>query len=304
MKRSDRLMGVLKGLLGGLLLSASLAWAAPMNIEISGGVVAQPIDFSGLRSYSGELGAQIRALPPELIGDIPPDEFAQVPPSVISLLTPQQIWGLTSDQVAQMTGAQMTQLAPIQILTLRNKLTHEQFEALFGQLTRQQMVDYAVGLPPSDIANVPVRQLREFDVSVFARLSNQQFRALSVEQIAALTPAQASALNENQLYWSYTKLTDKRMKASFIANLNKESLALMIRFLPKSAYSDVFNSANTNALEGLLSTVNESDRRFILSRLNSLSILRVYGTLSPSDIRQLRPDQTFLKAQYDQERDQ
>ena len=126
---------------------------------------------------------------------------------------------------------------------------------------------------------------------------------MGVQQIASLTPAQANALNENQLYWSYVKLTDKRMKAGFIANLNKESLATMIRFLPKSDYSVVFNNANTGALEGLLSTVNDADRRFILSQLNSLSILRVYGSLSQSDIGQLRPDQTFLKTQYDQDRD-
>lgn len=268
----------------------------PINIEISGGKNSSEIDFDGLSKYSNLIGAQVRDLSPDQIGEIPVDQFSNIPPSAIALLSNAQIAGITQDQVITMTGDQISQLNSAQIRVFKNKFDSSLFDALFSRLTKQQVVDYVVSSRPEELQKMSNIQIQQLDKSVFDNMSNQQFLSFSHDQLSNFTPGQVNSFNDDQLFWSYSRLTNKGDRDNFIAILNKESVARLLKFIPRSSYKDVFNAASVTALSGLLESVKDSDKQFILSYLSPLTVLRVSSFLNQSEINRLRPDQkTFLE---------
>lgn len=275
--------------------SANIVAKKPVNIEISGSNSHSDIDFNGLNKYSNLIGAQVRELPPEKIGEIPVDQFANIPPSAIALLSNDQIAGITKDQAVKMTGDQISQLNSSQLRVFKSKFDSELFDSLFSQLTRLQVIDYVVSSRPDELRTLNNNQLQQLDASVFDKISSQQFLAFKPEQISDFTPGQVNAFNDDQLYWSYSRLTKKSDKENFVAILNKESVARLLKFIPRSSYKDVLNSASVTALSGLLDSVKDNDKQFILGFLSPLTVLRVSSFLTDSDMSRLRPDQkSFL----------
>lgn len=273
----------------------------PLSVEVVGGMVGAPeIDFDGLKQYSSLLGAKIRDLYPEQIGEIPPDEFAKIPPSALALLSNYQIAGIRPLQAEQMTGDQISQLNSAQIRVLKNNFDEDLFSLIFSQMTKQQVVDYVVSSKPEELKKLNGKQLQQLDFSVFSKISSQQFLSFGADQIVGFSPEQVNYFNDDQLYWCYTRLTNKRDRDNFIAILNKESIAKIIRFIPKSNYKDVFNAASATALAGLLNTVKDSDKIFILENISPLTVLRISNDLTESDIARLKPDQKIFLKQSNQ----
>lgn len=267
----------------------------PINIEISGGKSSSDIDFDGLSKYSNLIGSQVRELSPEQIGEISVDQFSNIPPSAIALLSNAQIASITQDQAVKMTGDQIAQLNSSQIRVFKNKFDSVLFDSLFSQLTKQQVVDYVVSARPEELQKMSSHQLQQVDTGAFDKISGQQFLAFKPDQISNFTPGQVNSFNDDQLYWSYSRLTNISDRNNFIAILNKESIARLLKFIPRSSYKEVFNAASVTALSGLLDSVKDNDKQFILAYLSPLTVLRLSSFLTPSDINRLRPDQkTFI----------
>jgi Mg/Co/Ni transporter MgtE len=187
------------------------------------------------------------------------------------------------------------QLSSGQIKEFFTTLDEKDFDIIYSQLTRKQICDFVVRLSPKEISSLSIYQLSKLDLDIFSKLSSQQFNAFSEKQVASFTTSQVNSFTDNQLYWSYSKLTNGMQRANFIRILNKEQLASIIKFLPKSSYAKVFNDANPRVLVSLINAVNDGEKEFIVGRLNALMISQIYSELPEVVIAKLRPDQkTFV----------
>lgn len=267
-----------------------------MSIEINGvGVDLKMLDNALAQSYVDKINAFIRSLTPAQIGQISPNEFGKIPPSGIALLNANQTRGITAAQIQSLSGDQAMQLSSGQIKEFFTTLDEKDFDIIYSQLTRKQIRDFVVRLSPKEISGLSTYQLSKLDLDIFSKLSSQQFNAFSEKQVAAFTTSQVNSFTDNQLYWSYSKLTYGMQRANFIRILNKEQLAAIIKFLPKSSYAKVFNDANPRVLASLINAVNDGEKDFIVGRLNALMISQIYSDLPEVAIAKLRPDQkTYL----------
>lgn len=267
-----------------------------MSIEIKGvGVDLKVLDNALAQSYVDKINAFIRSLTPSQIGQIPPNDFGKIPPSGIALLNANQTRAITASQIQSLSGDQAMQLSSGQIKEFFTTLDEKDFDIIYSQLTRKQIRDFVVRLSPKEISSLSTYQLSKLDLDIFSKLSSQQFNAFSEKQVTAFTTSQVNSFTDNQLYWSYSKLGNGMQRANFIRILNKEQLAAIIKFLPKSSYAKVFNDANPRVLASLINAVNDGEKEFIVGRLNSLMISQIYSELPEIAIAKLRPDQkTYL----------
>lgn len=267
-----------------------------MSIQIKGvGVDLKVLDNALAQSYVDKINAFIRSLTPSQIGQIPPNDFGKIPPSGIALLNANQTRAITASQIQSLSGDQAMQLSSGQIKEFFTTLDEKDFDIIYSQLTRKQIRDFVVRLSPKEISSLSTYQLSKLDLDIFSKLSSQQFNAFSEKQVTAFTTSQVNSFTDNQLYWSYSKLGNGMQRANFIRILNKEQLAAIIKFLPKSSYAKVFNDANPRVLASLINAVNDGEKEFIVGRLNSLMISQIYSELPEIAIAKLRPDQkTYL----------
>lgn len=261
-------------------------------IEISGvGVNSKIFDDPIAQAYIDKINVFIRSLTPNQIRLISPVDFGKIPPSGLALLTNSQISAITPDQIQSLSGDQAIELSSGQIKVLYLTLSENDFDIIYSQLSKKQLRDFIVQLSPKEISSLSIYQLSKLDLDVFSNLSSQQFNAFSDSQMAAFTTSQVNSFTDNQLYWSYSKLKNTMQRTNFIRILNKERLAAIIKFLPKSAYAQVFNSANPRVLLGLINAVNDSEKQFIVSRLNGLMISQIYSDLPETLVANLTSDQ-------------
>ena len=261
-------------------------------IEISGvGVNTKIFDDPTAQAYMDKINAFIRSLTPSQIRLISLDDFGKIPPSGLALLSISQISAITPQQIQSLSGDQAIELSSGQIKVLYLTLSEKDFNIIYSQLSKKQLRDFIVQLSPKEISDLSIYQLSKLDLDVFSNLSSQQFNAFSDSQMAAFTTSQVNSLTDNQLYWSYSKLKNTMQRTNFIRILNKERLVAIIKFLPKSAYAQVLNSANPRVLVGLINAVNDSEKQLIVSRLNGLMISQIYSDLPETLAANLTPDQ-------------
>lgn len=262
------------------------------TINIYGvGSAIDEITPSMAQLYADKVNSFIRTLTPSEIARISPSDFGKIPPSGIALLSLAQIRGITSAQIKAFTRDQITQLNSSQIKEFFGKLSEDDFDVIYSQISKRQVRDFVVRLSQPELKGLSMKQLGKLDVEVFSKLSNQQFSAFNADQITTFTTSQVNNFTDNQLYWSYIKLAPGLQRANFIRILNRDRLIAMIKFIPKSSYSQVFNDANPRVLASLINAVSDSEKIYLVDQLNGLMISEIFNELPEFIIPKLKPEQ-------------